>query len=545
MTAEGRLLQEWPGVLGTMLLLSRRDPRVFSKVTEAHLDLLAGWEEAPVDTIRTFMSSVLRFEERFFGTLEFQGTDIERAVYILVYLARSHEAARGLIEVFVPLLRPGLWDDAFRYKLARTFFDDAGHLLWDVDEVESPDPHEDFDWPGSLNDLSYPERAHLLALAGLPALADPERPEPADWHRGWLNVDWLWDDEEDAGSLPREEDTRSGRSDVMTEASADEEHDHETSRKAVMTESPLAVREAAEPAAAELEEDTRSGRSDVVAEESADGALDRVTPNELLIETLAELLEPAPSESDKSRQDAALIAQIAVAASRAVSRGARSYRSRVGSAPAAVSETVDIGDVLAAEDKRRATLRRTMGEPRLRADTPVGILADFDLLQVMREAGRPVDQLPALLDAAAPPGGWGPPAEGYLDWLDQVEAEVREALEPIRERSESLPWLRDFRGWHPVQTVRVEHRGRWLVVIDLHGLDVALTSEVCEVLFDRPAGEPLLLVFGQGLHSAGGPVLKGEVLRLVEEARQQGRLNVEATKAGSILITPRGESAHE
>ena len=205
MTAEGRLLQEWPGVLGTMLLLSRRGPRVFSKVTEAHLDLLAGWEDAPVDSIRAFVSSVLSFDDRFFGTSEFQPTDVERAVYILTYLARSHGAARGLIEVFVPLLRPGLWDDAFRYKLARTFFDDAGNLVWYVDEVESPDPHEDFDWPGSLNDLSYAERAHLLALGGVPVLVDPTRPAVARWNQGWLNLDWLWD-EDDAGESWDDED---------------------------------------------------------------------------------------------------------------------------------------------------------------------------------------------------------------------------------------------------------------------------------------------------------------------------------------------------
>ena len=198
MTAKARLLQELPSVLGTMLLLSRRDPRVFSEVTDDHLDLLAGWEDDPVATIRTFVSSLFRFEDRYFGTFTFRPTDIERAVYILTYLARSHDAARGLIEVFAPLLRPGLWDDAFRYKLASTFFDHAGNLVWYVDEVESPDPHEDFDWPGSLNDLSYAERAHLLALAGLPPLEDPERPEPAGWNQDWLNLDWLWN-EDDAG----------------------------------------------------------------------------------------------------------------------------------------------------------------------------------------------------------------------------------------------------------------------------------------------------------------------------------------------------------
>lgn len=146
-------------------LLSLREPRVFAAISDDHLTLLAGWSQEPINAIRTFLSSVLRFDERFVGKIG-GGEEQQRkqAVYILAYLARSHDIARSMIGVYAPLLRSTLFDPEFRARIAATFLDDAGHLVWDLDGVEPADSHEPYDWFGNVNDLSPAGRADLLLL---------------------------------------------------------------------------------------------------------------------------------------------------------------------------------------------------------------------------------------------------------------------------------------------------------------------------------------------------------------------------------------------
>lgn len=194
--AEERLIEEWPRVLGTMILLSRTTPDAFSGLTEEALDGLAAWNTDPVGCVRDFLTIALRLDWQM-GDLSDRAGDATSAVYFLVYLGPSYARARQLLDVYAPLLRPGLWDAQLRYRLEFAFFEDAWSAVFDEGGLDEPSRDEDFDWPGSLNALSPGERAELLAFAGMPELVDPARPPVAAWNERWMDLAWLWSDEAD------------------------------------------------------------------------------------------------------------------------------------------------------------------------------------------------------------------------------------------------------------------------------------------------------------------------------------------------------------
>ncbi|MEM8605882.1 MAG: hypothetical protein AAGF92_02155 [Myxococcota bacterium] len=185
------LVREWPGALGNLLLMSRRHPRLLGELPEGELSILDGWEKDPIDTIYEFLFAAFRMEWDIAGPLATE-VDYERALYILTYLSRSHEAAREIVRVFVPVLRPGLWEREFRLRLISAFFDIAQGLVWEADEVAPPEPGADYDWPGNLNSMNSAAREELLSYAGVSRLDDPMRPSIRPWNEGWMSFHWLW-----------------------------------------------------------------------------------------------------------------------------------------------------------------------------------------------------------------------------------------------------------------------------------------------------------------------------------------------------------------
>lgn len=221
--AELRLVEEWPDVLGRVAIVSRQRPTPFFRALRAKdLDLMKGWtdpqddpfgplvsaidgkgdpvERSPVECIRACLQQVFRFEWGS-GDFSHNAGKGETAEYILVYLCPRRGLAWNLLKIFVPLLRPELWDDQFRWRLEHMFFEHAWAAVFDFDDLEEPRASEfvsarsePFDWPGSLNSVSDEERRAMLEYAGLPPLADPERPAIAPWNERWFNLEWLWNE---------------------------------------------------------------------------------------------------------------------------------------------------------------------------------------------------------------------------------------------------------------------------------------------------------------------------------------------------------------
>lgn len=187
------LVREWPEVLGRIAIVSRWTPTPFSRPLRAEdLDLMKPWEGDPEECIRELLEVVFRREGNF-GSFEDRAGDAVTSVYILVYLCARPELAWELLRIFVPILRPGLWDDELRWYLELMFFEHAWEAVFDFDHLREPELHEDFDWPGSLNHLDDAERNAMLAYAGLEPLPDPERPAVAAWNERWFDVAWLWE----------------------------------------------------------------------------------------------------------------------------------------------------------------------------------------------------------------------------------------------------------------------------------------------------------------------------------------------------------------
>src|SRR5690606_5464587 len=103
------------------------------------------------------------------------------------------ELAWELLRIFVPILRPGLWDDELRWYLELMFFEHAWEAAFDFDHLREPQLREDFDWPGSLNHLDEAERNAMLAYAALAPLPDAVRPAVASWNERWVTLAWLWE----------------------------------------------------------------------------------------------------------------------------------------------------------------------------------------------------------------------------------------------------------------------------------------------------------------------------------------------------------------
>ena len=185
------LVREWPGALGNLLLMSRREPRLLGELPERELSILDTWGDDPIEAIHDFLYAALRMQWDSGEPLSSE-VDYQRAVYILAYLARSQDVATEIVGAFAPVLRPGLWDREFRLRLNFAFFDIASGLVWDADEVPAPEPTENYEWPSLLNDTPNQDRLQLLAIANVPPLEDPARPEVAPWNSGWMNLSWLW-----------------------------------------------------------------------------------------------------------------------------------------------------------------------------------------------------------------------------------------------------------------------------------------------------------------------------------------------------------------
>ncbi len=188
--AERGLIEEWPAVLGTMILLSRTAPNVGGENRAEHLDRLARWDTDPIDAIHDFLTALHGLDEQR-GDFSDRAGNAESAVYFLAYLGRSRARTRQLLDIYMPLLRPGLWDNQFRWRLEFIFFESAWAEVFDEGGIEEPTSDQDFDWPGSLNDLSRAERGAFLAMAGLSVLPYPERPTVAPWNEGHMNLAWL------------------------------------------------------------------------------------------------------------------------------------------------------------------------------------------------------------------------------------------------------------------------------------------------------------------------------------------------------------------
>jgi hypothetical protein len=197
-----RLRNEWPSAYSAMLSLSGVDfsyvgdrtndsidpapdgaQKVFTTVSEQHSAILARTGEPfSAESIKEFLSAIWRLPERFIGSFESTGDlDYRRAVYSLVYLAKTRQVVELLLQAYVPLLRPGLWDSAFRYKVEATFLDDVNHLLYDLEGLDESGDNEPFDWLGNLNHFSESERRPLLEMAELPPLDHPGFPPQDVW----------------------------------------------------------------------------------------------------------------------------------------------------------------------------------------------------------------------------------------------------------------------------------------------------------------------------------------------------------------------------
>lgn len=201
--ADARLRGEWPSALGAMVLLSRLKPGRFLEARGQPARLLRGSRSKPVfsrilardwsvlhafhdpgsaEAVVAFVSSVGGFRDRFHGDSDNDSDYLyARAVYGLVYLAKSAPIAELLLSAYVPLLRPGLWDRPFRFRVAHTFWGDVGHLLYEVEGLDEAGDHEPFDWLGNLNDRDESDRARLLADTGLRPFDHPGFPPQDVW----------------------------------------------------------------------------------------------------------------------------------------------------------------------------------------------------------------------------------------------------------------------------------------------------------------------------------------------------------------------------
>ncbi len=138
-----RLVREWPDVLGRIAIVSRCTPNPFFRPLRAKdLDLMKGWEIDPQGCIRELLEVVFRREGNF-GSFENRAGDAVTSVYILVYLCPRPELAWELLRIFVPILRPGLWDDELRWYLELMFFEHAWEAAFDFDHLREPQLRED------------------------------------------------------------------------------------------------------------------------------------------------------------------------------------------------------------------------------------------------------------------------------------------------------------------------------------------------------------------------------------------------------------------
>ena len=191
--------REWPASLGAMIALSemtgadfgaetaeaRKEP-IFRTITEAQLRILRGAAALDSAGLRAAVSRFLRdihdIDRRFTGTYDQDCQyDSKIAIYSLVYLAPNIRVIELLLQAYVPMLRPGVFDPALQYKIARTFREDVWHLLYDVFDVEPAGDHKHFDWPGSLNHVEDAARRELLHFAGLPTFAHRYLPDESVW----------------------------------------------------------------------------------------------------------------------------------------------------------------------------------------------------------------------------------------------------------------------------------------------------------------------------------------------------------------------------
>ena len=218
--AHRRLSHEWPDVLGRIAILSAQEPALFAPL---HPELLGHMTDLDLDEgdwlpeitpplLDPVTSGIAPFLVDYFeldrhrGEVAHPSGTSETAVYLLVYLCPRPALAWNLLRIFVPLLRPGLWDADLRSQLGFDFLELAWAATFDHEgELEEPTEYEDFDWPGSLNELGADARQRMLDFADLPALADPARPSVAPWNRVF-DLAWLWaDDEAPTGFIAPEE----------------------------------------------------------------------------------------------------------------------------------------------------------------------------------------------------------------------------------------------------------------------------------------------------------------------------------------------------
>ena len=201
---EERLLEEWPRVLDALKGLSELEwddivrtqharpvesdheqpAGVQRPLSDEVLALLGDDADKPsIEGISKFLASLWSFERRFYGTFDKEAEDYYRyAVYSLVYLVKTEPIISMLLLVFVPLLRSGLWDTAFRYKLQKTFRDTIDHVFEDIEGIEEAGDHQPFDWFGNLNELEDWKREGALEFAGVPFLEHPGFPPQEIWY---------------------------------------------------------------------------------------------------------------------------------------------------------------------------------------------------------------------------------------------------------------------------------------------------------------------------------------------------------------------------
>jgi hypothetical protein len=171
----------WPRSVDTMAdLYERRTVMPDYRYELSHDALQRTRAHAAPNEIERAIRRLWTFDDRFHGNMIGGGkSDYIWAVYVLVYLGQSSTVVEQLLTTYVPLLGGYAvreFGENWCRKVCSTFMDDAGHMIWDVQEARYPRNGDFFDWHGHLANRSEPERRMFLDFAGVPPLRHPSFP---------------------------------------------------------------------------------------------------------------------------------------------------------------------------------------------------------------------------------------------------------------------------------------------------------------------------------------------------------------------------------